>query len=540
MRRIFLLVAVSVVGACGVFGSDDEPSASPPDVVDGVDGGEDGNPAVGGQPADYAFTIDPLASTTTIVQGATAKVTITVKRGKFLKEPITITTRDLRDGVAAKPLTITGDSGELELFAPAAAAQGPAEGLIVGAARGAEVTTPVKGFVRGAPGAIDTTFGVGGTLLDLYGVDLGTRVEDLVVAPDDSLYVVSRCPQEVCVIHVGADGAVDKAYGTNGVGQLAFTFPHAAALQGDGKLVVVGGGDASYVGRLDVQGQPDTAFGTGAPGPGTSSIGTGGLNGTSRGAWGVALRADGDIFVGWDNQDGTVVKNGSMRLGPNGVLRPAYGLSGTARSMIGLTTAMTVRNNPASPSNGNLLMIAAVEGTDSFGVLQSAGDTGTADAQFGGSVRYTTLLGVHRPPTNTAGFGRMPGLVELPDGSIITPFSANDGLFLYKMGPTFAGAAGFGTDGLAGPFAVKGDATGIALQADGKILVALKHEAGQEAIRFTSNGAVDTEFGQNGHVLTLFGTSSFGRRVVVQKSGRIVLTGGTTQPYNVALTAYWP
>lgn len=543
MRRLSLLLVVSLATACGVFGADDpEPGASPPDPSGGVDAGRDSADPVGNEVPSDSFLIEPVAPTS-ITRGSTAKVKVTVKRGKDRKDPITIVARGLRDGITGAPLTITETSGDLEITVPEAAPQGAANGLLEGTAGGKTVTAPLAISVRGKPGEIDTAFGTDGFVKGLFGAGNDCRIEDLALDPkDDSVYVVATCRDqnfEAYVVHVAANGTVDKAYGTNGMGHLTFKSPHAAALQSDGKLVVVGGfGPATTViGRLDATGKPDTTFGDNSVGPGTTQKAAGGLNGQAHGSYALALRSDGDIFVSFDNYDTAQNKflTGVMHLDPAGSFRTGFGASGTVRWGIGFMTAMLVRNDPASPSKGNLLMAWAGGelNTAYHSIMQINGDTSGADTQFGSAPKPITVPYANREP-GLAGAG----LVELPDGSVITAFDGG-GVNLRKFTATGAPAVGFGANGLAGPF--PGDrATGMALQADGKVLVALAHEGGQEAIRFTSAGTIDTSFGQNGRVTKVFGTNSLGRKVVVQKSGRILLSGVTFSPVDGTLTAYWP
>jgi hypothetical protein len=541
MRRLFLFVGLSLLGACGVFGSGD--SSAP--TTDPADAGTDGNPAIVGDPVgDYAFTIDPLPSTFPVIQGATTKVRLTIKRGKALTEPVVITTRGLRDGITSAPLSLAGDTGDLELSVPAIAPQGEADGVVEASAHGVTIATPLKTFVRGKPGDIDTTYGSQGVSGDLFGrnADEIVSIVSVVVAPDDSVYVVGMCDiaagdaSFACVVHVGADGKRDATYG---VAMPPTAFPRAAALQPDGKLVVVGGGLGpgavwgTEVTRLDAAGQKDFTIGPG----GARELTVGGLVGSeSWGAYRVAVRDDGDIFVAFDDRDPAisgVTKNGVARLAPDGTFRTAFGSSGTSRWDSGQTTGLLVRNNPKSPSKGNLAMVWVTTTLPlTVKALQVNGTTGATDPLFAPS---PVALDAYRP---TSG----PGLVELADGSIV----ALVGSYLRKFGPDGKAAAAFGLSGTAGPFASalpSGISSGMALQADEKILVAFEHPGGLEAVRFLPSGVIDAAFGQNGHATKALGLGTEGRQVVVQKSGRILMSADVSfaaSRIDGALVAYWP
>ena len=109
------------------------------------------------------------------------------------------------------------------------------------------------------------------------------------------------------------------------------------------------------------------------------------------------------------------------------------------------------------------------------------------------------------------------------------------GIYLFKFDAAGTAVAGFGTtgNGFAGPFQDTGaEATSVALQADGKILVQLattNNDRGLDTLRFTPDGALDKTFGQGGRV------TRAGDFVVVDKTGRILVARLT-----IGLTAYWP
>ncbi len=550
MRRTPPLLVSLFLGACGGFGSNDDAKEAPPS------GTAPGSPSVGGPAADYGFTIDALPSPSPIVQGTTTKVKVTVKRGSQITEPIAMRVIGLREGITVAPLVITGDSGELEITVPAALAQGPTEGLIEATSGALKVTTPLKAFVRGKPGDIDTTFGVDGFAMNLAGIGMRYfSVRDVVVAPDDSLFVIAQCERittATCVSHLMANGTADKTYGSSGVGELDIRLPNAAVLQPDGRLVIVGGfrgaqeSGLTQVGRLDAVGRPDRTFSDSGARTIDGMLGFFSAGFFSHGATGVALRPDGDIVVAIDTSNAVAANSGrdyyttSIRMGKDGELRASYGAGGVARGTRGLTTAMTVRANSAAPLNGDVVTVfVRGEGASAVsGMFQVNGDTGVQNPTF--ELGRQGLLVPGARGVEASG----PGLIELSDGSIVTAIQANGSFNLRKFGPSGSDVADFGVKGVAGPFAVLGDVTGMAVQKDGKILVSLNHRVGQEAIRFTSNGEIDAKFGDNGRVKRTFGDNSAGRRVVVQKNGRILLNGetfsGNGASIDGSLTAYWP
>jgi uncharacterized delta-60 repeat protein len=147
------------------------------------------------------------------------------------------------------------------------------------------------------------------------------------------------------------------------------------------------------------------------------------------------------------------------------------------------------------------------------------------------------------------------------DGKVITDFGGNDlgrGIVLQpdgKMivaGKTFSNAtkndfavARYNTDGsLDSNFGTSGkvitdfvqendEAYGVALQSDGKIVVAGISSSGASTydfavVRYNPDGSLDSNFGSGGKVITDFaGDSDQGRALVIQSDGKIVVAGIT-------------
>ena len=183
---------------------------------------------------------------------------------------------------------------------------------------------------------------------------------------------------------------------------------------------------------------------------------------------------------------------------------------------------MAVRSDTKHPGTGDLVQV--FQTASGFSILETNGTTGVPDSTIG--LRAFPLANTQRAQRD-----QQPGLVFLADGSLIVPILTTSGLYLFELDPTGKAAAGFGTDGFAGPFDAAGSyPTGIALQADGAILVQLHRKA---TLRFTVSGAPDTAFGQAGRV------TNDGVKVVVQNDNRLVVANYITSTTG-GLAAYWP
>ena len=136
-----------------------------------------------------------------------------------------------------------------------------------------------------------------------------------------------------------------------------------------------------------------------------------------------------------------------------------------------------------------------------------------------------------------------------PDGRIVTAGRNNDtdyAMTVTRYLPNGSIDSAFGSGGVAaGP---TGDANAVAIQADGKIVVAgdspdPNMESSNEftLIRFLSGGTPDPDFGSNGVVLTRVGSSSTASGIALQPDGNIVAGGsGVVGELRMAMARYQP
>ncbi|MER5760543.1 calcium-binding protein [Streptomyces sp. NPDC002082] len=145
-------------------------------------------------------------------------------------------------------------------------------------------------------------------------------------------------------------------------------------------------------------------------------------------------------------------------------------------------------------------------------------------------------------------FGGASGAADLvvqPDGKILAVgLSGGAGFALARLNPNGSPDPSFGGDGtvVAGfapafPGDAGGQATGLALQADGRF-VAVGY-VGSTAFdfgvaRYLSNGSLDTSFSGDGMATADFGGTDFGRAVAVQSDGAVVAAGSTNTGFALA------
>ena len=317
-----------------------------------------------------------------------------------------------------------------------------------------------------------------------YNRDLINKGGSITITPQTSSAVLASYTQAI-----NTNGLLDQTFGGAGNNVTAigtFAIVNAIAIQPDGKIVAVGfatlpGGDAFTIIRYNVNGSLDTSFGGGL-GYVTTPFGTGDE------ATGVVLQSDGKIVAG-----GTVLLAGlrqfaAMRYNTNGTLDTTFNAAGTTPGVI--TTVLVAQ---ASSANGIALQ------TD--GKILLAGKTEIAGAwsRFG-LVRYTA------------------------NGTLDTTF----------------GAGGTGIVTLSSISAGNDSGQAVALQSDGKIVVAGYSNNGAidrfATVRYTINGILDTAtFGNGlGYVVTelnagavvLFSSSAWA--LVIQSDQKIVVGGSTS------------
>jgi uncharacterized delta-60 repeat protein len=226
-----------------------------------------------------------------------------------------------------------------------------------------------------------------------------------------------------------------------------------------------------------------------------------------------------------------------------GPLDPFFGNGGTSIGITG-NASIDSKNILIQPDNRIIQVFVSYAANHyEFGVLRYKTD-GQLDSSFGNNGKTTTAIGL------SDGYATAGALQ--PDGKIVVVGSANTsnsiafGLVRYNSNGTLDNS--FGSSGkVIASFGLYYDrATSLAIQPDGKILVAGSsadsYYTGAFALaRFKINGTPDSSFGQNGKIIThlgpfvtYIGGQYFGRyaeesanAVVLQPDGKIIL-GGTS------------
>jgi uncharacterized delta-60 repeat protein len=379
-----------------------------------------------------------------------------------------------------------------------------------------------------------------------------------------------------------AAGGLDTSFGTGGIVTTSYNgpFPGDAALQPDGKIVVIAGFDndpaateAFGVLRYLANGAPDAGFGSGGR---VSTSFTNFLNQPND----VALQADGKIVVAGEAQsaDGTVSEFAIARFNANGTLDTTFGTGGKVTTNIVGAMPGGV-SDPAQAvliqADGKILaagLSSACAKCAHLSALARYNANGSLDTTFGtgGTVAVTAISQVTALAEDAAGnifavngasiaeFSAAGALQSQVTPSPITVASSRgggssvfspDGKYL-----AISGGAGFSrhdsdakvirylANGTADPGftnpvfdfsdedTVASDAVqALAVQPDGKVVAAgLRNANGATTsgvARLTSAGALDPAFGTGGTLITPLPAGGQASAVLIQPDGKILVIG---------------
>lgn len=169
-----------------------------------------------------------------------------------------------------------------------------------------------------------------------------------------------------------------------------------------------------------------------------------------------------------------------------------------------------------------------------YGFVARYNSDGSADTTFNatGTPGYSIA---------TSTMAQTNALVIQPDGKIIvtgTPYSSSQ-IIMIRYLETGLIDTSFGTSGFVTTSTMT-ESYGIALQSDGKIIIAGTNNSSGIIMRYTTDGVLDTSFGTSGTVTTAIGSSTQLKGIQLQTDGSIVAAGRTTisSIINIFITRY--
>jgi uncharacterized delta-60 repeat protein len=339
----------------------------------------------------------------------------------------------------------------------------------------------------------------------------------------------------LCLSPISSDGTLDVSFDYDGLVTTDFgsgsDMARSVAVQADGKIVAAGAWDNGQhrfgLARYNADGSLDTSF----DGDGkvtTFSL----LHGIANS---VALQADGKIVAAGTVWNSTA--NGDMafalaRYNADGSLDTSFNGTGTVTTGFGL---FTTGNSVAAGADGRIVVAGSVGYAGARVAIACYNPDGSLDITFDGDGKLTTGFrsgagsaysvavqadGKIVIAGNDNYFGaQYPHNFRLArlnvDGSLDTSFGG--------IGEVTTRFESF-----------ENDATSVAVQTDGKIVAA--GYTGYEGAfnfavaRYNSDGSLDGSFHGDGKVATDFGARDIAYSVALQADGKIVVAGDTSIP----------
>jgi uncharacterized delta-60 repeat protein len=398
----------------------------------------------------------------------------------------------------------------------------------------------LTGVASAAPGDLDPSFGGTGKVLFPPGVEQD-KANDMLIQPDGKIVLVGSAivsmgangRSDYAIRRLNPNGSPDTGFGTGGLALVDFNVDDktpansasAVALQPDGKIIVVGStgkstGTLASAARLNKDGSLDNTFGPGGD-EGSGRV----VLIQQQEATDVAVDSSGRILVAgpWSNSalfqtgpDFSVISlngDGSVDSGFNG------GSANPVRVSFGAGPDAPVRI-VVQPDGRIVLAGFTVSGDSDAAVTRVVPGTGV-DAGFGTGGKQTYGFGAGSEDSAED------VLVE-PGGKIdVAGFgTGSDNFTLTRLT-----AAGQLDNSLNGTHTVDVDfggvdsADAIALQSNGKVLLAGDNGHDLAVTRIQPGGALDSTFGAGGKTTLALGDFAQGNAMALQADGRIVVAG---------------
>jgi uncharacterized delta-60 repeat protein len=388
------------------------------------------------------------------------------------------------------------------------------------------------GQALAAPGDLDPGFNGDGRVTISPGGKDGA-FSDVAIQPDGKIVLagyafVNPGETDMAITRLNPDGTLDQGFGSGGTTLVNFLpgpprsldIANAVALQPDGKIVAAGfAGDNVGVVRLTPDGGLDAGFDPGGPeGAGKAQPHAGAANdvaidGTkivTGGSWTPPGQTDSDVFADRMNANGS----------------PDFTFSSGSRSS-SITFQIGGEDNAlrmAVQADHKVLLVGTIN--QSVAVVRLTPGVG-ADATFGTAGKRVYVFGFPSVDSGT-------DVVLEPDGRIdVGEFGgAATDMILTRLTPNGTPENSLkGNNSVSSNFGGDDLANAIALQSNGKIVLAGNDDHDFALVRFQPGGLTDDTFGPLGQRTVSFpGTDSAAQAMALQPDGKIVLAGqaGTT------------
>ncbi|HEX8251063.1 MAG TPA: delta-60 repeat domain-containing protein, partial [Pyrinomonadaceae bacterium] len=382
-------------------------------------------------------------------------------------------------------------------------------------------------------GAFDSGFGSGGVAVTFAGTNTNAKANAVAIQPDGKIIAAGESANHFAVVRYNPNGSLDTGFSGDGIVNTSVGSnsdrAYDVALQTDGKIVVAGTAVTfspptsfpSYfaVVRYNPDGELDSTF----DGDGIVSHIAAGT--TSGGHYSLAIQPDGKIVTAgsasYSATSGSVFA--VVRYNPNGSLDSTFDGDGIALTPAGgsSSAAFAVALQP----DGKIVAAGSNFAESPDAALVRYKTDGSLDEQFGTGGIVSTDSGDAQSAAHAVAIQ--------PDGKIVAAGYNRTSFALARFNVDGTLDATFGTGGIVKTSNALGVNIihAIALQPDGKIVVAgrstqLTMYHGFAVARYNPNGSLDTSFDGDGIVITYVGMfESVAKAVAIQADGKIVVAG---------------
>ena len=216
-----------------------------------------------------------------------------------------------------------------------------------------------------------------------------------------------------------------------------------------------------------------------------------------------------------------------FRFTADGSIDSTFGINGSVITPIG-SADDRARAMLTQPDGKIVVAGTCNNGIDSDFCAARYLSNGTLDASFGSAGKIITAFSNRDDAVNA--------MLLQPDGKLVLVGSCNNGTttdvcaLRYEINGTLDASFGSGGKLITVVGSGNSDASAVALQPDGKLLIAAQCVSGSTidfcTLRYNANGTLDASFGTSGTLVTSVGTGNdFVTAMTLQPDGKLILAG---------------
>ncbi|MGK3966643.1 delta-60 repeat domain-containing protein [Sorangium sp. So ce118] len=514
-------VSLDPGGGTGGGAASSSPSSST--ATNGGGPGEGGGGQGGQAQGDFTFAIQSTG--VNVPYNGVGHLDVAITRVAGFDEPVEVAVQAPPPGLVAAPITIPSGStaGRLEVGASGTLTLGTEFDLdLVATAGGTVRTDSVRAVVTGKPGTLDESFGAAGISAWNLGSDGGGLYDIRQTARDKILTAGNNTGglggQQLKGFRLLGDGAPDTTFAGGSVTDRFCGCTKPQRISGITRLL---NGSVVLVGDASGESTNDIAF--------LRYRDDGTLDGVDSGNTGKGL-----IDLGGEEHVAAVELSASERLLVTGqrdgeifvaAINPTYGYLDFDFGTEGWTAP-----HMGSASAGTALARGARGATLVAGWIEQEGDRDIVLAEL---TREGALGGLGMQRVLRAGNQEPVAMAVQPDGGVLVAArsveAGKDDFLVVRFGPDGGLDTSFGQDAQALAGLTDGAPVDMALQLDGRIVVA--GNVGEYAVsqptvvRFLPDGALDPTFGDEGVQSLFLGEEDFVHSMTVAADGKLLVAG---------------